>query len=93
VALALLGACHDAPAARQAVKRGTPVLRVLYRDGHDSMLRTLPRDGGAAPDDECHAALLIDGQTGAVRRLPAREAAARTTTMQLAGATPGLCPP
>ncbi|NMN03259.1 MULTISPECIES: hypothetical protein [unclassified Novosphingobium] len=90
--LTMLAACQQAPVARQRAEHEQPVLRVLYRDGHDSMLRTLSRDGGPAPDDECHAALLIDGQTGAARRLSRAEADARTATMQLAGATPGTCP-
>jgi len=42
-------------------------------------------------NDECHVALLIDGKTGAARRLSANEAKARTRTMQLSGATPGEC--
>jgi hypothetical protein len=94
-ALALVTACHDAPARRATGPRETPVMRVVYRDAHDRMLLTFPRDGDAAittrlVDDECHAPLLIDGQTGAARRLSAREAMDRTHTMQLAGATPGF---
>ncbi len=88
----MLPGCHSAPSRRAAAPHETPVMRVLYRDGHDSMLLTFPRDGQAMPADECHAALLIDGQSGAARRISAAEAAARTRTMQLSGATPGMCP-
>ncbi|MCW1987456.1 UNVERIFIED_ORG: hypothetical protein M2348_003206 [Sphingomonas sp. R1F5B] len=92
VPLLWLPACTDAPAHRAANHHETPVMRVLYRDGHDSMLLTFPRDGHAMPADECHAALLIDGQSGAARQISPTEAAARTRTMQLSGATPGMCP-
>jgi len=90
-ALALLGACGEAPTPAAPSHHGASVIRVLYRDGHDSMVLTFPRDGARMANDECHVALLIDGKTGAARRLSANEAKARTRTMQLSGATPGEC--
>lgn len=71
---------------RNERENGEPVLRALYRDGHDTMLLTMP-----AGTDECHAALLVNDATGAARRLSAAEAKARLTTMQLSGATQGRC--
>ncbi|OYW16443.1 MAG: hypothetical protein B7Z39_01010 [Novosphingobium sp. 12-64-8] len=93
-ALALLvAACHDAPQSTQRAE-SVPVLRVLYRDANASMLLTLPaRKRGPMPPPGCRTPLLIDPLTGAVHAISDSEAASRLKTMQMAGATPGTCPP
>lgn len=68
------------------------MVRALYRDADETMLLTLPRDGKPAPDDACHAPLLVGGEHGVTRRLVPAEVAARIKHMQLAGAVEGTCP-
>lgn len=86
-----LVACGSAKKPAPA-RHDEPVLRAIYRDGHDTMLLALAPDGRPMRADDCHNALLVDDATGATRQLDQAEVNARLRSMQLAGAAPGDCP-
>lgn len=88
----VLAGCEAAPAARHGVDEGTPVLRVVYRAADAEMVLMVPEKGRATLRGDCAAPLLIDARTGQARVLDQGEVEARLKTMQLAGATRGVCP-
>ena len=90
--LLTLAACNAAPPAPQNPDQGTPLLRVVYRDADAEMVLVVPEKGQAALRGDCAAPLLIDARTGQARVLGTSEVQARLRTMQLAGATRGVCP-
>jgi hypothetical protein len=88
-----LAACDGAPVARHKADGGAPLIRVVYRDADAEMVLMVPEKGGrGAVRGDCAAPLLIVGQTRQVRVLSEAEVQARLKTMQLAGATRGVCP-
>jgi hypothetical protein len=88
-----LAACDGAPATRHKADDGAPLIRVVYRDADAAMVLMLPEKGGrGAIRGDCAAPLLIVEQTRQVRVLSEAEVQARLKTMQLAGATRGVCP-
>ncbi len=92
-----LSACNAAPAAPRKADEGTQLLRVVYRDAASEMVLMVPEKGGRAAlpkalGRDCAAPLLIDARTGQARVLDEAEVQARLRTMQLAGATRGVCP-
>jgi hypothetical protein len=90
--LLTLAACHSAPPTPQKPDEGSPLLRVVYRDMHSEMVLMVPDKGREMLRDDCAAPLLIDTRSGQARVLGENEVQARLKTMQLAGATRGLCP-
>lgn len=90
--LLTLAACNAAPPAPQKPDQGTPLLRVVYRDADAEMVLMVPEKGRASLRGDCAAPLLIDARTGQARVLSNAEVLARLKTMQLAGATRGVCP-
>lgn len=93
VAPVILSGCSAAPAKRSKPDEGTPVLRVVYRDADSEMvLMVLEKSGRASMRGDCAAPLLVDARTGQARVLEENEVQARLKTMQLAGATRGVCP-
>ncbi|KPF89403.1 hypothetical protein IP83_02440 [Novosphingobium sp. AAP93] len=87
-----LAACNAAPSAPQKPDQGTPLLRVVYRDADAEMVLMVPEKGRASLRGDCAAPLLIDARTGQARVLSNAEVQTRLKTMQLAGATRGVCP-
>lgn len=91
--LLALTACDAAPAGKHKPDEGAPVLRVVYRDADAEMVLMMPEKGSStAPHSDCAAPLLIDARTGQARVLGEAEVQARLKTMQLVGATRGVCP-
>lgn len=90
--LLALAACNPASTSREKHDDGVPVLRVVYRDANSEMVLMVPEKGQTASRDDCAAPLLVDARTGQARALSDAEVQARLKTMQLAGATRGVCP-
>ncbi|MBU6395431.1 MAG: hypothetical protein KGQ75_12730 [Sphingomonadales bacterium] len=87
-----LAACNAAPSAPQKPDQGTPLLRVVYRNADSEMVLMVPDEGREMLRGDCAAPLLIDNRSGQARVLGEAEVQARLKTMQLAGATRGVCP-
>lgn len=91
--LLALTACDAAPAGKHKPDEGAPLLRVVYRDADAEMVLMMPEKGGRTKiRGDCAVPLLIDARTGQARVLNEAEVQARLKTMQLAGATRGVCP-